>query len=403
MAEETLADKAELADPQVLEGAANVVLGPEQEEIEIPKSIAADRFLLSKQLGSGCFGEVWLADDTKRQAAVAVKLEVKNEDCKQLANEYEILSELKRPCQQQGFAEIFHFGREGKHVCLVMECLGGDLEGRLEECGGKFNVKTAALLGEQMVRRLEYLHSKSIIHRDIKPENFMMGTGTRAHVLYLIDFGLSEIYYDGGQHAMEMKDSLTGTARYASINAHDKAQSRRDDLEAMGHMLIFFIRGNLPWSGLSVPKGVDEFMQIRDIKKATKLSDLCKGLPKEFLDYIAYCRALSYRQRPDYTRLRLFMLRVLHAMGPVKDYDLQWLSDSKEFRPDGLVPLAEWPGIAQPDDSEAQSGICGCCKRREEPLTTAAKLKNGLGPVAKVPSTSDEKVPLTIGNKIDSE
>lgn len=329
-----------------------------------PTSVANGRFSLSKLLGSGCFGEVWLGDDTIKKQIVAVKLELKGET-KQLANEYEILSSLKRPSQQQGFTELFHFGREGEHhVSLVMEFLGKSLEEWLAHCGGKFEVTTVALLGEQIVRRLEYLHSKCVIHRDIKPENFMMGIGPKAHIVYIIDFGLSEFYYDEGQHASPMKDSLTGTARYASINAHAKAQSRRDDLEAAGHMLVFFILGTLPWCGLPQSTEEEEFAQIRDKKKAIKVKDLCRGLPSEFEDYLSYCRNLGYRQRPDYTRLRLCFQSVIQQKSAVQAPDLQWLRNDEEFQPDILVPLDPWPGIKQPDDAEQGFSLFGCCKKR---------------------------------------
>merc|ERR1712139_425683 len=93
---------------------------------------------------------------------------------------------------------------------------------------------------EQCVQRMEYLHSKSFVHRDIKPENFMFGVKGKIHHIYLIDFGLSKRYFDKVHSPARQKLSLTGTARYASINAHRGCeQSRRDDLEAIGHM--FFI------------------------------------------------------------------------------------------------------------------------------------------------------------------
>lgn len=344
----------------------------EEGAIEPPKSIAAGRFLLTKQLGSGCFGEVWLGDDQKRSETVAVKLEVKSE-AKHLANEYEILSNLKSPSQQQGFTEVFHFGREGKHICLVMELLGKSLEDVHEACGGKFNVKTTALIAEQILHRLEYLHSKCVIHRDIKPENFMMGVRSKSHIVYLIDFGLSELYYDEGEHAFQMKDTLTGTARYASINAHDMAQSRRDDLEAVGHMLVFFLLGTLPWSGLKSNNGEkkkdgDEFAHIRAVKKATKVSELCKGLPPEFEEYLTYCRGMQYKQRPDYIRLRDMFRRVLDVLGNVKGHELQWLLEDKELKVGTLTPLRYPDQLEQPDDGqEPRFSICGCCKRREEP------------------------------------
>jgi len=217
----------------------------------------------------------------------------------------------------------------------------------------------------------------NVVHRDIKPENFMMGIGTRAHIVYIIDFGLSEFYYDEGQHASPMKDSLAGTARYASVNAHDKAQSRRDDLEATGHMLVFFSLGTLPWCGLPPTAGKEEFAEIRDMKKAIKVRDLCRGLPPEFEDYVSYCRNLGYRQRPDYSRLRLLFLSVIQQQGAVKAHDLQWLQDDEEFQPDILVPLYPWPDIEQPDDAEQGGSPCGCCKRREA-RTGASAVKQPL-------------------------
>lgn len=328
-----------------------------------PEAVASGKFTLKKALGSGCFGEVWLGLDVSRNINVAVKLEVKSET-QQLANEYEILQTLKRPCQQQGFTEVFHFGREGVFTCLVMEVLGKSLEDLLAETGQRFDVRTTALLGEQITRRLEYLHSKCIIHRDIKPENFMMGIGSRMHIVYLIDFGLSAHYYDEGRHVPQMKAELTGTARYASIKAHDWAQSRRDDLEATGHMLIYFLRGSLPWSGLDPPKGKDKFACIRDVKKATKVSSLCEGLPPQLEAYLNYCRGLGHEQRPDYNRLRRFCYDMLAKLGDVQEYELQWVVQ-EELTPELLEKMQEWPEIEQPDDHDPEPiSCCGCCKRR---------------------------------------
>jgi len=132
-------------------------------------------------------------------------------------------------------------------------------------------------------------------------------------------------------------------------------------------MLLFFALGSLPWSGLAPQPGVDEFQQIRDCKRDTKLSALCKGAPKQFQDYLSYCRSLSYKQRPDYTRLRLSLWELLQSLGNVKEYDLQWLTADKEFRPETLVPLSDWPDIEQPDDGDTT--FCFCCKRRQDPMT----------------------------------
>merc|ERR1719265_1622792 len=104
---------------------------------------------------------------------------------------------------------------------------------------------------------------------------------------------------------MKQKLSLTGTARYASINAHQGLeQSRRDDLEAIGHMLIYFLRGSLPWSGLEARTKQEKYRRIYEKKKQEKLPHLCRGFPEAFVKYMQYARGLEYEARPDYDMLR---------------------------------------------------------------------------------------------------
>merc|ERR1712107_261450 len=182
-----------------------------------------------------------------------------------------------------------------------MDLLGHSLEDCLQKCNGRFDEATAALVATQVVWRLEYLHSKGIVHRDIKPENFVCGLGSKCHHIYLIDFGMSKRYYDNRHAAMRQKLSLTGTARYASINAHSGLeQSRRDDLEAVGYMLLYFLRGSLPWSGLEAKTKQEKYRKIQERKQATPLDELCRGFQDAFSNYLAYSKGLSFAERPDY-------------------------------------------------------------------------------------------------------
>ena len=200
---------------------------------------------------AGRSSDIYLGTNVATGEEVAMKLESTKSKHPQLVYEAKLYKILQGAV---GIPYIRWYGVEGSYNVLVMDLLGYSLEDLFNRCGRRFSLKTVLMIADQILLRVEYVHSKSFIHRDIKPDNFLIGLGRRSNVIYVIDFGLAKRYRDPKTHVHIMyreNKHLTGTPRYASINNHlGIEQSRRDDLESLGYVFMYFLRGSLPWQGL---------------------------------------------------------------------------------------------------------------------------------------------------------
>lgn len=263
-----------------------------------------DNYFMEKKIGSGSFGDVYLTIDKNTKERHAAKVEERKKNSR-LYDEFKIYKQIHRKKFLDGVPRIHNFVQTPKFNILVMELLGEDLEKIFNSKNKKFSMETVLLLGVNIVTLLEQLHSSGYIHRDIKPNNFMVGYDDKSKI-YIMDLGLSKKYISSGKHIPFNTDkSLTGTARYTSINVHMGIEpSRRDDMESVGYMLIYFLKGKLPWQGLKKQKGTSNIENIGDVKLCTPLNKLCKDLPECFKKYLSYCRELKYESKPDYNYLR---------------------------------------------------------------------------------------------------
>ncbi|KAG8507559.1 Casein kinase I isoform delta [Galemys pyrenaicus] len=323
-----------------------------------------NRYRLGRKIGSGSFGDIYLGTDIAAGEEVAIKLECVKTKHPQLHIESKIYKMMQGGV---GIPTIRWCGAEGDYNVMVMELLGPSLEDLFNFCSRKFSLKTVLLLADQMISRIEYIHSKNFIHRDVKPDNFLMGLGKKGNLVYIIDFGLAKKYRDARTHQhipYRENKNLTGTARYASINTHlGIEQSRRDDLESLGYVLMYFNLGSLPWQGLKAATKRQKYERISEKKMSTPIEVLCKGYPcacpggggrgprrggvrsatqkgggrpaggllvsaacstAEFATYLNFCRSLRFDDKPDYSYLRQLFRNLFHRQGFSYDYVFDW-------------------------------------------------------------------------------
>ncbi|TRY87144.1 hypothetical protein DNTS_010213 [Danionella cerebrum] len=284
-----------------------------------------NRYRLGRKIGSGSFGDIYIGTDISVGDEVAIKLECVKTKHPQLHIESKIYKMMQGGV---GIPIIKWCGAEGDYNVMVMELLGPSLEDLFNFCSRKFSLKTVLLLADQMISRIEYIHSKNFIHRDVKPDNFLMGLGKKGNLVYIIDFGLAKKYRDARTHQhipYRENKNLTGTARYASINTHlGIEQSRRDDLESLGYVLMYFNLGSLPWQGLKAATKRQKYERISEKKMSTPIEVLCKGYPSEFATYLNFCRSLRFDDKPDYSYLRQLFRNLFHRQGFSYDYLFDW-------------------------------------------------------------------------------
>ena len=275
-------------------------------KLEKEEILICEKFVLngSKILGSGAFGKIYYGKLIGEEKEVAIKLEEIATKHPQLFYESKIYTYLKGG---KGIPNLYWCGTLGKYNILIIDYLGKSLETLFNDCYHKFSLKTTMMVMEQMLSRIEYIHSKNFIHRDIKPDNFLIGRNKKKNIIYIIDFGLSKRFREEKTNIhIPYRDgkSLTGTARFASINTHlGIEQSRRDDLESLGYVMVYFLRGSLPWQGLKAKTPCEKYNKMMKTKMQTSIENLCKDYPNEIQKFLHYTRDLMFDEKPDYKYL----------------------------------------------------------------------------------------------------
>lgn len=259
--------------------------------------IINNKYKIIEKIGSGSFGSIYKAENIRTNEHVAVKVEPIKNETKLLKNESIIYQYLKN-CE--GIPNIKWFGKDDTNNYMVINLLGDSLQ-NIKNKKIFFSLKQTLQIGIQLVKLLKTIHNQGLVHRDIKPDNFLLGANNDTRQLYLIDFGFCKSYMNGNLH-IEFKNtsSLIGSQTYASINAHDFNElSRRDDMESLGYLLLYFYLGTLKWQDISnLNSSTNELNETIKNMKLMVVED--KTIPSVLLNYIKYVRTIKFKDEPLY-------------------------------------------------------------------------------------------------------
>jgi serine/threonine protein kinase len=252
--------------------------------------IINNKYLLIEKIGNGSFGSIYKGQNIRTKEFVAIKVENIKTNHKLLKNESIIYQYLNN---NKGIPNIKWFGKDDENYYMVINLLGKSLQ-EIKNKLQKFSLSLILKIGIKIIQLLKMIHEKKLVHRDIKPDNFLFDTNNN---LYIIDFGFCKTYIENDKHiSIKNTHGLIGSYMYASINAHKYTElSRRDDLESLGYMLIYFYLDFLPWQYMDCKlennKIIEEKKNIINTEK----------LPDIFIEYMNYVRNLLFDEKPNYS------------------------------------------------------------------------------------------------------
>ena len=295
------------------------------------------KYNLLRNIGGGAFGTVFLGENVWSREKYAIKVEERKNQKNSLEKEAYILYYLKGP----GLPEVVSFGKTKRYNILVETLLGRSLYQIYNDLDKKFTLKDVCMSSIQMLERLEYIHSKNYIHRDIKPHNFLVSLKNEG-LIYLIDFGLAKKYRsERGNHVkFSVIKHIVGTPRFCSINAmRGVEQSRRDDLEALSYLILYLLKGFLPWQGLKITSRLQRFNEITRLKKSLKIETFCENFPPEIILFCKYTRKLGFSENPKYEYMKILFKSILKNYGFTCDNKFSWMNGEAEPNPENLKNL----------------------------------------------------------------
>jgi hypothetical protein len=255
------------------------------------ENLINNKYKLLNKIGSGSFGSIYRGQNIRTREYVAIKVESIQSQFKMLKNETYIYQYLSG---SPGIPQVKWYGKDSSNYYMVLNLLGDSLQ-KLIAVANIFSLDIILKIGIKIIEILRNVHEKGLIHRDIKPENFLFDSNHKNQI-YLIDFGFCKSYINNDtcdHKPMKQTNGLIGSMNYASIRSHERLElSRRDDLESVCYMLLYFYSGYLPWF---TERNEEKVLELKmKIVNSKYYPDILIGLLK-------YVRCMEYSEKPNYS------------------------------------------------------------------------------------------------------
>lgn len=297
--------------------------------IEETLGLTLSDYTICRHMGGGSFGQVYLAKSQKGRRYV-VKQEILREKGKRghLLDEYKLIRYLQKNCTS--IVRALHCESIGAYNFMVLDLKGPNLSELYSTCGKHFSSKCVVHMMLQLIPVFAHVHNHGILHRDMKPENIVIGAWPKEiKKLYIIDFGLAKqfIYRDPNNPSKKRhipkrnpskipKDKITGTVRYSSRDSHYGDQGRKDDLESLGNVMLYFLKdGWLPWMGIQAKTKAQKYEAILQLKIECNMEHLLYGNYREFRIFMQSVRDMDFEDRPDYNFYERLFQRLVKRKG----------------------------------------------------------------------------------------
>ena len=268
------------------------------------------KYKLLEKIGEGCFGSIFKGKNIRSNEEVAIKIEPITTQSKLLKNESTIYQYL---INTSGIPTVKWYGKDSFNYYMVINLLGESLQ-TIKDNVGFFSLEATLQIGIQIISLLKTIHDKGLIHRDIKPDNFLFGLNDNKNQIYIIDFGFCRTFINNDTKThipMAKLSNLIGSQTYASINAHNYIElSRRDDLESLFYMLIYFVRKqNLEWQNIDINCNNREKNNMIKEEKMCMIENPNVNIPHVFIKCLRIIRELEFEDSPKY----LDIINILNA------------------------------------------------------------------------------------------